>query len=493
MRKITSPPGPRLLTLLFLILLSSLPLRAQTLTLPGVISAALKESAVAGQAATTRETSYWQYRTYQSNYRPQLALQGTVPNFSRVITPVVQPDGTIEFQAVRQNYSTLGLTLSQAIGPTGGSVYVTSEAQRFDDFNRSTRLYNNQPFSLGLTQPLGRYNALRWARRIEPLRYQEAGRQFVEEREAIAQRITELYFDVLLQQVNARVATQNAQANAELLRLGRERQQLGRLSQNDLLLLQLNLLRSRQALVQARLDAQQAAVGLQSYTGLRADTLLLAVPDDAPRPTVAPTQALAYARQYRAAPLAFRRRLLEAESDVAQARGTTGFMATLQANVGYTNSAQDFWRTYQQPQQQQQVSLAFAVPVVDWGRQKSVRKTAELSRQQVALTVAQEELTFEQSVTTQAAQLDGLHEQLVLAAQADTLAQQRYNIAQATYKVGRISLTDLNIALAEKDQAKRAYIAALRAAWVAHYRLRALTLYDFERGQPLAERLAIQD
>ena len=135
---------------------------------------------------------------------------------------------------------------------------------------------------------------------------------------------------------------------------------------------------------------------------------------------------------------------------------------------------------------QQQVSLEFAVPVVDWGRQRSVRKTAELSRQQVALTVAQEELTFEQSVTTQAAQLGGLHEQLALAAQADTLAQQRYNIAQATYKVGRISLTDLNIALAEKDQAKRAYIASLRAAWVAHYRLRALTLYDFEREQPLA-------
>ncbi|WP_243900088.1 TolC family protein [Hymenobacter defluvii] len=471
---------------MFLLLLGSLPLRAQTLTLPGVIGAALKESAVAGQAATTRETSYWQYRTYQSNYRPQLALQGTVPNFSRVITPVVQPDGTIEFQAVRQNYSTLGLTLSQAIGVTGGSVYVTSEAQRFDDFNRNTRLYNNQPFSLGLTQPLGRYNALRWARRIEPLRYQEASRQFVEERETIAQRITELYFDVLLQQVNARVATQNAQANAELLRLGRERQQLGRLSQNDLLLLELNLLRSRQALVQARLDAQQAAIGLQSYTGLRADTLLLAVPVVAPRPVVAPAQALAYARQYRAAPLAFRRRLLEAESEVAQARGTTGFVATLQANVGYTNSAQDFWRTYHQPQQQQQISLGFALPVVDWGRQKSVRKTAELSRQQVALTVAQEELTFEQSITTQAAQLGGLHEQLTLAAQADTLAQQRYDIAQATYKVGRISLTDLNIALAEKDQAKRAYIAALRAAWVAHYRLRALTLYDFEQEQPLA-------
>ena len=63
-----------------------------------------------------------------------------------------------------------------------------------------------------------------------------------------------------------------------------------------------------------------------------------------------------------------------------------------------------------------------------------------------------------------------------------------HDAALESYKVGRISLTDLNIALAEKDQARRAYIGALRACWVAHYRLRALTLYDFERQAPLAEQ-----
>ncbi|WP_048826206.1 TolC family protein [Hymenobacter sp. DG25B] len=86
---------------------------------------------------------------------------------------------------------------------------------------------------------------MRWARQIEPLRYQESQRQYVEERENIAQRITELYFDVLLQQVNASVARQNVQANEDLFRIGQERYKLGRLSQSDLLLLELNLLNSR--------------------------------------------------------------------------------------------------------------------------------------------------------------------------------------------------------------------------------------------------------
>ncbi|SHJ66989.1 Outer membrane efflux protein [Hymenobacter daecheongensis DSM 21074] len=454
-------------------------------TLPAVIGLALGQSVAARQAVASRETSHWQYRAYQAAYRPQLALQGTLPNYSRVISAVVQPDGTTDFRAVRINNANAGLTLTQAIGPTGAQLFVTSAVQRFDDFNRRARLYNNQPVGLGLTQPLGRYNALRWNRLIEPLRYQEAGRQYVEERENIAQRVTELYFDVLLQQVNADVARQNVRANEEMYRLGQERFRLGRLSENDLLLLELNLLNSRRALAQARLDAESAALSLQSYTGLPAETLVLAVPAAPPALVVSPEQALAQARQNRREPLTFRRRLLQAESDVALAKGVTGFQATLQANLGYVNSAPDFWTTYNSPQNQQQVSLAFALPLVDWGRQKAVVKTAELSRRQTQHAVAQEQATFEQTVALQAAQLGSLHAQLGLAAQADSLAQRRYAITQATYKVGRISLTDLNIALAEKDQSKRAYVAALRAAWVAHYRLRALTLYDFERQEGL--------
>lgn len=472
-----------------LLLLLTAPALAQnqptTLSLEQVITQALSQSAVARQAITTRDQGYWQWRGYQANYRPQLGLQGMLPGYSRAVTPVVQPDGTTDFRAVRINNSNLAVTLTQNIGLTGGQVFVASEVQRFDDFNGRLRRYNNQPVAVGLTQPLGRFNALRWARRLEPLRYEESRRLFAEERETIAQRVTEHYFDVLEQQVNAEIAGQNVQANQELLRIGQERYQLGRLSQSDLLRLELNLLNARQAVAQGRLDAQNAAVELQRYTGLRPE-IPLTVPAPAPRLVVSATEALAQARQNRSTVVAFRRRLLQAEWEVALVRGTTGFQATLAANLGYVNQAGNLWATYAALQNQQQVALSFALPLVDWGRQKALLKTAELTRRQVQTDVAQEEAGFELSVQVQAAQLSTLGEQLALAARADSLARQRYTIAQATYKVGRISLTDLTIAFAEKDQARRAYVLALRAAWVAHYRLRALTLYDFERQQPLA-------
>jgi len=459
------------------------PAAPAALRLPDVIAQAQAHSVAGQQAQVSQQTGYWLWRSYQANYRPQLGLAGTLPSFIRGVTPVGQPNGTTDFPAVRNNNAVMALTLSQNVGSTGGQVYVSSQMTRFDDFIKNERRYNNQPFTLGFVQPLGQFNALAWARRIEPLRYQESQRQYVEDRETVAQRVTELYFDLLLQQVNAAVARQNVDATAELLRVGQERFRLGRLSQNDLLQLELNLLNAQQAQEQAQLEAETTALNLQSYTGLPSTEALpaLEVPARAPRLQVAPEQALEQARQNRSTTLALHRRLLEAERSVAQARGTTGLQASLSANIGYVNQARNFGDTYLNLQDQQELRFTFSLPVVDWGRRRAAVRTAELARDQATRAVAQETQTFEQTVRTQATQLPRLALQVARAARADSLAQQRYAITQATYKVGRLSLTDLTLASAAKDLARRDYIAALRAAWVAHYRLRALTLYDFER------------
>jgi outer membrane protein TolC len=468
--------------------------QAPALTLPALIQHTLASSAAGQQARAAREGGYWSYRAYQASYRPQLALAGTVPNFNRAIIPVVQPDGTTEFQSVRYNNSLLALNLTQNIGLTGGQVVIGSQVQRFDDFIRTQKRYNTQPFTLGFTQPLGYFNALKWDRRIAPLLYQESQRQYLEDREAIAQRVTELFFDVLLQQVTATVAGQNAQATAELLRVGHEKYALGRLSQSDLLQLELNLLDAQQAQAQAHLDAENATVSLRTYCTLPATVEAsearlappLAVPAAAPALAVVPAEALGQARQHRAATLAFARRQLQATRAVAQARGTTGFLATLSANLGYVNQAPGLRDSYLALQNQQQVALSFALPLVDWGLRRSTVRTAELLRDQTSASVSQDQRHFEQTVLTQASQVPALASQVRLAARADTLAQRRYAITRATYEAGRLSLTDLTLASAAKDLARRNYILALRAGWVAYYRLRGLTLFDFETQQALA-------
>jgi len=70
------------------------------LTLQQVVEMAKANSIAAKQAITVKETKYWEWRTFKSDYQPQLALQGVLPGYTKTYTQVQQPNGTILFQPV---------------------------------------------------------------------------------------------------------------------------------------------------------------------------------------------------------------------------------------------------------------------------------------------------------------------------------------------------------------------------------------------------------
>ena len=84
-----------------------------------------------------------------------------------------------------------------------------------------------------------------------------------------------------------------------------------------------------------------------------------------------------------------------------------------------------------------------------------------------------------------ALQLTQARSQLELAAKADTVATKRFDVAKNRYIIGRIGIDNLYIAQQEQDQASQQYVQSLRGYWLAYYRLRRSTLYDFERRQEL--------
>jgi hypothetical protein len=53
-----------------------------------IIHRAKEQSPFSKQAETQKETSYWQYRYYRTNYNPQLRLNGNLPSYYNNITAV---------------------------------------------------------------------------------------------------------------------------------------------------------------------------------------------------------------------------------------------------------------------------------------------------------------------------------------------------------------------------------------------------------------------
>src|SRR5215212_10988037 len=88
------------------------------LSLQQVVEMAKSKSIASKQATTLKATKYWEWRSYKSNYQPQLSLYGSLPGYSKTFREVLQPNGTIEFQPVKYNNSSLNLALTQSIAQT---------------------------------------------------------------------------------------------------------------------------------------------------------------------------------------------------------------------------------------------------------------------------------------------------------------------------------------------------------------------------------------
>lgn len=455
------------------------------LALEEVITMARNQSPAAKQAETRLKNRYWQYRLFRSDYNPQLALQGNIPGYNRDFLTNRLDDGTINFIDREQYNSGANLSLFQPIALTGGNVSVNSNLNYFSDQILDLTRFNTTVVNVQLDQPLFGFNQLKWDAVTEPLRYEESKRSFVEEMEFLSREAVSFYFDHLDAQINYQIAQINLLNNDTIYKIEEGRYNIGTTSKDKLLQIELQLLRSQQDVSQALLDLETSGLLLRNYLGLRtADTLVLESPDYIPDFVIPLGDALDYARRNRSDYIAFERQRLEAERDVEAARRQrvqTNITAAYGLNAA-SNGLADAWTD---PNVQQRIDIGFRVPILDWGRNRARIETAMANMELNEYIIAQDRENFDQEIVTLVRRFVMLRKQLEIAKKSDEVADERYNVAQNRYLTGKVDITNLNIALSEKDEAKRSYIRALRDFWVAYFDLRRLTLYDFVEGKLL--------
>ncbi len=457
------------------------------LSLPQVVMLAKSNSIAAKQATTIKETKFWEWKTFKSNYQPQLALSGILPGYTKTYVQVQQPNGSILFQPVRNDNSSLTLDFSQSIAVTGGTIFGTTQLQRFSDFDRNSVLYNGIPYGVGYTQPLLQFNSLKWDKKIEPLKYNESRQAYIESQEKIAVTVADFYFDLLLAQSNVDMAARNLTNTRRILTIAETKFELGKITKNEILQLQLEVLNAQKASGTAKRDVEIATLNLISYAGIDAkdSKIILEMPAASRDIEVSTDLVLREALENRSDAIAFVRRLAEAKRDVAKAKGENGLKATLRANLGFSNAGSRIFDVYRSPKSQQSVEVQLSIPVLDWGRSKSRTKTAQANEQFTSYAVQQDQAVFKQQIITEVTLYNMMKDQIKLTAEAERIAAEKYTIASERYVLGNLSITDLSIAFQENDRAKRDYVTSMRDFWTAFYQLRYLSLYDFEKNQKI--------
>ncbi len=462
---------------------------AMELTLQQTIRHAQEQSPDAQSARHSFRSSYWNYRYYRANYLPNLTLTST-PYLDRAINKVTLGDGSVKF--VEQNLLSTNLTLSltQNVPWTGGTFFVETSAQRIDLFSDNSHSYQTSPVNIGYTQSLFGYNSLKWNRRIEPVRYREARKRYAETLELVAAAATQKFFALATAQSNYEIACTNY-ANADTLYIyARGRYDIGTISENEMLQLEINKLTEETNRMNARIEVDNAMQELRSYLGIQQDVdLKVRIEDFVPDLQIDLNEALLLAAQNSPDIENMQRRRLESESAVAQARANAGLKADIYLRFGLTQTADRWKNAWRNPMDQQYVSLSVSLPILDWGRGKGQVRVAKSNRDLVQTQVEQDKTDFDLNIRKLVKQFNLQAQRVHIAARTDTTAQRRADVARRLYLLGQSTILDLNASITEKDSARRNYVTALYDYWSLYYTLRSLTLYDFRQDQPLEEDL----
>lgn len=453
------------------------------ITLEEAIALARLQSVDAAVALNELKTAYWEYRTFRANLLPEMNLTATLPAYNKRYNSYQQEDGSYTF--VRNNYMEMNgeISIDQNIWLTGGKLSLNTSLDFLKQLDgQKTERYMSVPVALTLNQPIFGVNTLKWNRRIEPVRYAEAKAAFLTATEQVTMTTINYFFNLLMARENVAVSRQNLGNADKLYEVAKAKRRMGQISENDLLQLELNVLNARSALTDNESNLKSNMFKLRSFLALGEDEELVPVlPDTLPAILLRYEEVLEKALANNSFAHNIRRRQLEADFEVAKAKGNLR-QISLFAQVGFTGTDRRLGDAYRGLKDNQVVEVGFKIPLLDWGKRRGQVQIARSNRDVTESRLRQETMNFNQNLFILVEQFNNQQAQLQIATDADRIAQKRYSTNVETFMVGKISTLDLNDSQVKKDEARQQLINELYLFWNYYYQLRSLTLWNYATG-----------
>ena len=474
---------PIITTIVFLSLISSLTAQGQQqMNLSETIHAARNQSVEALEARQAFISTYWAYRSYQASRLPSFYMYGNLMNFDRSLTLLQNPeDGTLNYVSSNNLQNGVGLQINQNITFTGGTLSVASDLSRIDQFGMNNSLtWYSRPVTVSYYQPLFTYNQFKWDKKIEPKEYEQGKRQYLERMESITVNAVYAYHNLLLAKVNNDISVSNFENSGNMLRIAKERLQLGTVTRAEYLQLELRMLNDSIAINESAVQVREAQMTLNSLLGYdESFEILPEIAGELPNIQMDYDLVMEKALSNSSFSLSNELSLLNAESNVAYAKASRGFSFALNARFGMSQTGPEFPAAYKDLLDQEVVGITFSIPLFDWGLGKGKVQKAKAAQEVVKAQVQQSENDYRRQMFTAVSQFNNQRQQCLVSHKAMLIAAERYDLTMHRFREGNATVTDLNMAQTENDSAQRQYISDLCNFWIYYYTLRKYTLFDF--------------
>lgn len=459
---------------------------SKVLTLTQSIRIANDSSLQSFRARNQYQYSSWQFKSFRAARLPSVKLTMTPVSYNRYIRQRYNSEENIDVYRAQQMYSAGGLmSVNQNVDFLGGQVYLESGIDYMRNFgDYAGNQFSAIPIRFGYSQSLIGYNQFKWDKKIEPLRYERSKKELLKNMEGVAETAVNYYFDLALAQADYNLAVNNLRTSDTLCVIGERRFKIQSISEADFLTLKLDRMNAQNAVENARISVKRAMFSLASFLGMDPNTEIEVILPAAPAVhEISVDFATMQARLNNPDIMQQRQNVIEAERDLSRLLAESRFNANINASIGFNQVSNSLGGVFTHPLRQDLVSLSVSIPLLDWGLKKGQVNMARNNLNVAQIAQRQQELDTEEDVITTVNDFNIQQHLVASAIDALELANVVFESTSQRFLIGKSDLNSITLSQSRRQTANNNYIRALHNYWLSYYRLRKLTLYDFNSNR----------
>ena len=349
----------------------------------------------------------------------------------------------------------------------------------------SNRAFSNSLY-LSLTQPIFTYNRTKMNMRQIEMNYENARISYALQLLNVERNITSQFYNLFTAQQNLEISEkelENAEKNFNIIK---DKVEADLITKDEYYQAELNLAQSRSSLENQRVSLENSKDNFKQALGIPLDQDIVVVCNIEAEPVlVDQAKALESATTTR---LELRQREIsreQQEMSMIQVKDNDSFSGNISLSLGVMGDDPDFPNIYDNPTNNPRVAISFSVPIFDWGARKARIKAAEIERKMFELSAEEELKSIEMNVRSTCRSLDNLLGQISIAEQSQKNAQLTYDLNEERYRNGELTGMQMNQFQTQLSNSKMSYTQAIINYKVQLLNLKILTLYDFEKGEPV--------
>ena len=181
----------------------------------------------------------------------------------------------------------------------------------------------------------------------------------------------------------------------------------------------------------------------------------------------------------------------ENEIRLSETKGTEAFRMNLGLTYGREVQDPRFQNLWNDPTNSYTVSVNAVVPIWDWGARKHRIQAQQFSLDRAHLSEEQTLSEIETEVRNLVTSLDDFGRRTKTMVDTLALAHDLTETTVSRYRQGGVGLSDLMQALSRESQTASNLLNTYRGYHNTLRRLKEVTFFDFEAGQPLVDRFKI--